>query len=225
MKICTTCKLPKSPDEFGPYKRYADGKDRICRVCRRLLAAKLRLSRGQVPMQPFLTRLWENIQQCGHEDLCPYCCWPWLKQRDKDSHGIISIAYNGRNQGYRVARIVWELWHGRPLVDTLLACHFCDNPPCCNPAHIWPGTHQQNHRDAMAKGRDARGLNSGVNTKPEAFPRGERHHKAKLTEQDVRDIREAHRQGRSAYYLQNLYPVSKPTIQAILDYVTWKDVK
>jgi DNA-binding transcriptional regulator YiaG len=52
-------------------------------------------------------------------------------------------------------------------------CHRCDNPPCCNPGHLWVGTQAENMADMSEKGRAARG---------EASPR------SKLTEAQAIEI-------------------------------------
>jgi hypothetical protein len=35
----------------------------------------------------------------------------------------------------------------------LYVLHHCDNPPCCNPLHLYAGTQRQNIHDAIARGR------------------------------------------------------------------------
>lgn len=53
---------------------------------------------------------------------------------------------------YKCHRLAYELSHG-PLSPKMQACHTCDNPPCCNPAHLFAGTAKDNTRDCLNKGR------------------------------------------------------------------------
>lgn len=76
-------------------------------------------------------------------------CWEWRGACDSEGYGRIVI--EGRMG--RVHRIVWEAFNG-PIPAGLLALHRCDNPPCCNPDHLFIGTQQQNLADMRAKGRD-----------------------------------------------------------------------
>jgi hypothetical protein len=55
-------------------------------------------------------------------------------------------------------RVAWLLTHGSlPLWTdagtSLCVLHRCDNPPCCNPDHLWLGTHQDNMDDMRRKAR------------------------------------------------------------------------
>ncbi len=78
----------------------------------------------------------------------PEECWEWDRFRDSQGYGW---AYLG---GRRIpaARLAYEVSHG--LGDpSLLACHHCDNPPCCNPDHIYLGTRLDNRKDMVARGR------------------------------------------------------------------------
>src|SRR5688572_7249630 len=81
-------------------------------------------------------------------------CWIWRRAKLPDGYG--SIRAMGRN--WRVHCLMWTLVHG-PVPPGLHVLHNCpdgDNPACCNPDHLWLGTHLDNMRDCQQKGRKAR---------------------------------------------------------------------
>lgn len=77
-------------------------------------------------------------------------CWVWQGARTKQGHGIIS---NGFRRNLYVHRVMYEHANGVELPPGIKACHRCDNPPCCNPGHLFPGTLSDNMRDMVKKGR------------------------------------------------------------------------
>lgn len=80
----------------------------------------------------------------------PDACWPWLGLRDKDGYGLVS--HRRRHNYERTHRMAWEIANGPIEVDVLIL-HTCDTPPCCNDAHLFDGTHMDNVRDKLRKGR------------------------------------------------------------------------
>jgi len=78
----------------------------------------------------------------------PSGCIEWVKTRGRGGYGYFV------SNGVRISthRIAWELLNG-PIPDGLLIRHSCDNPPCCNPAHLSPGTVRDNAADMIAHGR------------------------------------------------------------------------
>ena len=78
-------------------------------------------------------------------------CWEWKGRRDRNGYGW--FRFEGRDIGAHVAS--YRIYRGD--AGKLFVCHVCDNPPCCNPAHLWLGTLQENLRDMVVKGRQARG--------------------------------------------------------------------
>lgn len=77
-------------------------------------------------------------------------CWPWQGQINQYGYGMFYVS--GRRTGVMVHRMAVYVSTGF-MADDKFACHTCDNRPCCNPAHLWLGTHQENLRDMWTKGR------------------------------------------------------------------------
>jgi hypothetical protein len=149
-------------------------------------------------------RFWRFVQRGD-------ACWTWTGSRNEHGYGQI---HGGPGVGRPLiaSRVSWEIHHG-PIPDGLLVCHTCDNPSCVNPAHLFLGSHADNGRDMSAKGRAgahvkpetlsrgdahyarrqperlARGDRNGARTKPECVPRGEANGSAKLTAEEVVEIR------------------------------------
>ena len=76
--------------------------------------------------------------------------------------------------GYGSHRRAWRLFYGE-IPKRRCICHTCDNPPCCNLEHLFLSTYVGNMKDCRQKGRSARGEKNGG---------------AKLTEEQVKEVRE-----------------------------------
>lgn len=81
-------------------------------------------------------------------------CWIWTGseqsggKRPSGNHGGTSI--NGDSVGTH--RAMWVAVHG-PIPEGMSVCHECDKPKCIRPPCLWLGTHLDNMRDSIAKGR------------------------------------------------------------------------
>lgn len=87
---------------------------------------------------------WTHVEVRGLDE-----CWPWKLSKSPKGYGVASTT-NGTKSA---ARVAYALAYGEAVPPDKEACHSCDNPPCCNPNHIWIGTHTENMRDASNKGR------------------------------------------------------------------------
>jgi len=86
----------------------------------------------------------------------PDACWPWAGPLDRKGYGVIFHVGGQTGPNWSAHRAAWTLLVG-PIPAGMHVLHTCDNPPCCNPAHLFLGTNDDNVADMVAKGRQRSG--------------------------------------------------------------------
>lgn len=131
----------------------------------------------------------------------PDACWPWTGGVNSGGYGNSGRRQMSHREAYRMAV--------GPIGPGVVIRHTCDNPPCCNPAHLLAGTQGDNIRDAITRGRfryrDTRGERNGM---------------AKVTVADIAAIR-AQWPGRRQVDLAAEYGLNQSTISAIVRGRLW----
>ena len=139
-------------------------------------------------------------------------CWEWKGSRDWYGYGQMRVTRApGSGSSEKTHRLAYVEFVG-PIPDGMFVCHHCDNPPCCNPSHLFVGTARDNAVDRDRKQR-------------RQAPRGPTHPKAKLSVDDVIEIRRARREdGVTEQWLADKYHIRQPSVSLILRRVNWKHV-
>lgn len=130
----------------------------------------------------------------------------WHSTYSLDQWGYARMFIKDKKQS--IPRLMYKYIHGSIPLDKPLVLHQCDNPKCCNPMHLYAGTHQDN-------------MNDMVNRNRSKVPCGEQHCRSKLTEEQVKEIR-ASKETNIA--LGKRFNVTNATISFARIRRTWKHI-
>jgi hypothetical protein len=129
-------------------------------------------------------------------------------------------AYRNANNGYGyfkvngitvlAHRFAWELVNG-PVPDGLFCLHKCDRRSCCNPAHLFLGTHDDNAHDRKTKGRNGnhKGTTNGS---------------VKLTETEILEMRSAKYTSWTHLAIAEHFGIGSSQVGRILRREAWKHI-
>jgi hypothetical protein len=145
-----------------------------------------------------ILRFWGKVDKSGGED----ACWNWIWGKNEHGYGVFSTA--PEHKSILAHRFAWLITNGE-IQNGLCVLHRCDNPPCCNPAHLFLGTRRDNVYDMHMKGRARSKVASGENN---PF--------AKLSDLQVAEIRRRFLAGESMRKLARESGVSKTHIGRIV---------
>ncbi len=131
-------------------------------------------------------------------------CWEWTGNISRKGYGHFMM----KRKTFYAHRVSYLLFNGGGLLPkNIKVLHQCDNPKCINPDHLFLGTDADNSKDRNSKERQAR---------------GESHAKSKISEKDVKKIRELNLSGMSIRAISKKFPIDESNISRIINKKTWK---
>lgn len=134
-------------------------------------------------------------------------CWNCAGDPHTGGYGKMKI---GQRRHY-MHRICWTIFFG-VIPDGLFVCHNCpegDTPSCCNPSHLWLGSHKENMGDMESKGRHR-------------HPSGEESHRAKLNRVQVEEIRKLYSEGDLyQHQIAVLFGITQANVSEITQRKSW----
>lgn len=133
-------------------------------------------------------------------------CWPWVGATDNKGYG--HLTRNGKT--HKASRMAWRLTRGE-IPKGFEVCHKCKTPSCCNPKHLFLGTHRKNMDWAVEHLE---------------MKQGESHRSAKLTASKVKEMRKLYAGGTLSYKeIGKIFGVTMMPAWAAINRKTWKSVK
>lgn len=148
--------------------------------------------------------LWNRIEKRG-----PNECWPWLGWIN-GGYGRVQIGF----ETFYAHRVIFDIVNPGVISrrgpktqnDYGFLLHKCNNRICCNPNHLYVGTHKDNMQDRLKNGDGYKNL-----------PKGEKHHASVLSDSDRAELINVHKvHGLCAQELALRFNVNRNTVKSIL---------
>ena len=155
--------------------------------------------------------LWSKVDKRGEDK-----CWDWKGFKNHDGYGRTWI----NDKGYYAHRVIYSLVYPNTITlnaplsqdDSGFLLHTCDNPSCCNPKHLWVGTHADNMADKVAKGRS-----------PDFS--GGKGPRCKLTMDQAKEARLLRKTGMTIPQLMEKFELSRASMKTLLRGGSYKESK
>jgi len=160
--------------------------------------------------EEYISVFWSHVNKNG--SMHPYNielgrCWEWTGRLNPSGYGD----YGSRSRHMFAHRLSWTISNGN-IPDGFQILHSCDNRICVNPMHLFLGTNYDNVLDRERKGR-------GNQVK------GEKHHKCKITDIQVIELRENYASGLvTQRQLSKKYGISQAHVGRIIRKLFRKEV-
>jgi hypothetical protein len=227
-KYCGKCGIYKDFSDYHKNKSTIDGLNTWCKECR---LRYLHVRDGTKP-----NKLEFNFWKRVDKTLSPPC-WTWKGQIDNGTpmynRGAGSSGKGGRITARKLA---YQLSRG-DVPQGLFVVATCGNRLCVNPLHLQLITRSEFYArlaNAAPKGDQQRlrkypeqrryGKSNPAYTHPESRPKGETHGRARLTTQDVKEIRRLYGQGVGRQEIAKRYNIAAVYVNSIVARRAWKHV-
>lgn len=148
-------------------------------------------------------RFWEKVNIRNEKE-----CWEWIAHTDFCRYG----SFGFRMKNLSAHRFAWILTFGK-IPTGIHVLHTCDNPSCCNPKHLFLGTHQDNMTDRNNKGRGKGGSN-----------KGEKNPRSRFKTKDIFKIRKMLKKGYKQKEVALIFKTSQAVISGIKTKKYWSHI-